>query len=184
MLKNMLLHVCCAPCASAAVPTLLAEGWQPVLFFYGGNIHPAEEWSLRADSVRRLAQAYNLSFIIRPYETGEWDRAVVGLENESEGGARCSVCMKLQIESAARAALQIGAEVLCTSLTTSPQKKPDAINALGQSVSAQHELEWENRIWRKKGGFLLSANESRRLNLYRQTWCGCRYSIAANSKQE
>ena len=177
MSERLLLHMCCAPCASAALPRLLADGYEVTAFFYGGNIHPREEWERRRGAVLRLVSAYGLQAVIRPYGTDEWDDAVRGFEAEPEGGARCPRCMKLQLESAARAAREVGISALCTSLTASPQKNPETINGLGQSAAAEQGLRWESRVWRKKGGFLLSLQECRRLDLYRQNYCGCRYSM-------
>jgi predicted adenine nucleotide alpha hydrolase (AANH) superfamily ATPase len=43
-------------------------------------------------------------------------------------------------------------------------------------ISKGASLEWKDRVWRKKGGFLRSVQISKELGLYRQSYCGCVYS--------
>lgn len=147
------------------------------LYFYGGNIHPYDEWQRRLGGLQKLAAAYRVPLIVRPYDTSEWDRRMEGLEHESEGGRRCEQCIRLQLESAAKKAVGLSLQTLGTSLTLSPQKHPDLINLWGAEVAGRYALNWEERIWRKKNGQLFSVHECRRLELYRQNYCGCRYSL-------
>ena len=52
----LLLHVCCAPCASACVERLLAEGRQITLYFSNSNIVSEEEFEKRLRCVKLLAK--------------------------------------------------------------------------------------------------------------------------------
>ena len=128
MEEKLLFHACCGPCATTGVHALTEEKRGVTLYFYGGNIHPYDEWQRRLEALQKLAAAYSLLLIVRPYDTSEWDRRTVGLENEREGGRRCERCMRLQLESAAEKAAELSVSTLCTSLTLSPQKHPDLIN--------------------------------------------------------
>ena len=40
--NEVLLHACCAPCSSAIVEWLLANGVQPTIFYYNPNIYPRD----------------------------------------------------------------------------------------------------------------------------------------------
>ncbi|MBR4730226.1 MAG: epoxyqueuosine reductase QueH, partial [Prevotella sp.] len=40
--KEVLLHACCAPCSSAIVEWMLANGVRPTIFYYNPNIFPRE----------------------------------------------------------------------------------------------------------------------------------------------
>lgn len=177
MEEKLLFHACCGPCATTGVHALTEEKRGVTLYFYGGNIHPYDEWQRRLEALQKLAAAYCLPLIVRPYDTSEWDRRTVGLENEREGGRRCERCMRLQLESAAEKAAELSVSTLCTSLTLSPQKHPDLINLWGRELAGRYALNWEERIWRKKNGQLFSVRECKRLGLYRQNYCGCRYSM-------
>ena len=175
--ESVLFHVCCAPCATVGVPALIAEGYSLTLYFYGGNIHPLTEWRKRLESLQRLSRHYGTRLYARAYDTSEWTSATKGLEDQPEGGSRCETCMRLQLECAAAYAQRMQIKNFCTSLTLSPQKDPALINQWGEAVATRYGLNWLNRVWRKKGGFLLSVQESRRLGLYRQNYCGCRCSM-------
>ena len=175
--ERLLFHVCCAPCATVGIPVLLSEGYSLSLYFYGGNIHPDDEWSRRLEALQALSGNYGTALYARPYDIQEWQFVTQGLEEEPEGGKRCEVCMKLQLESAAEYACQKHFHDLCTSLTLSPQKDPALINQWGEAAASRYGLNWVNRVWRKEGGFLRSVQESKRLSLYRQNYCGCGCSM-------
>ena len=175
--KSILLHICCAPDGSVPVPDLQAEGWNVTGFFYGSNIHPLDEYTRRLEAVNILAGHCGISCVIGHYEPDEWLEGVKGLEAEPEGGRRCEKCFTLQLEACAHEALRLGHENICTTLTISPHKNVELINRLGQDIANSHGLHWENRVWRKRDGFLRSVRASRELGLYRQNYCGCVFSL-------
>lgn len=175
--KRLLLHICCAPDATIPWPELISEEYETAGYFYGGNIHPAEEYELRLGAVRVLAAETRGELILPAYDTGEWFAAVRGLEDEPERGARCAVCFRVQLEAAADYARENGFSHLCTTLTISPHKDVKLINAIGAEAASSRGLEWVERVWRKNDGFKRSVAESKRLGLYRQNYCGCLFSM-------
>ena len=176
-MKSIMLHICCAPDGSIPVPDLQAEGWKVMGFFYGSNIHPHEEYTRRLEAVNILASHCGISCVIGHYVPQEWLDGVKGLESEPEGGLRCEKCFTLQLEACAKEAVKLDCEYICTTLTISPHKNAELINALGRDIAEKYGLHWENRVWRKKDGFLRSVRASRELGLYRQNYCGCTFSI-------
>lgn len=175
--KRLLLHICCAPDATVPWPELISEEYETAGYFYGGNIHPREEYERRLDAVQAVAGATRGELVAPEYETDEWFSAVRGLEEEPERGARCAVCFRVQLEAAADFASEHGYTHLCTTLTISPHKDAALINAIGAELCASRGLEWVERVWRKRDGFRRSVAESKRLGLYRQNYCGCLFSI-------
>lgn len=175
-MKNILLHICCAPDASIPIPDLLAEGWNVHGYFYGSNIHPLEEYTRRLEAVHTITGHTGISCTLGDYCPDEWLSGVAGLEAEPEGGKRCTRCFELQLEAGARLAHEVGCEYFSTTLTISPHKNVDLINSIGEKISSLHGLTWEKRIWRKNNGFLRSVRASRELGLYRQNYCGCVFS--------
>ena len=176
-MRKILLHIFCAPDGSVPVPDLTAEGWSVIGFFYGSNIHPFDEYYKRLCAVRTLISHNSIECEIPPYSPQEWLSKIHGLENEPEGGKRCSECFRTQLEASAHEAIRLGCEYMSTTLTISPHKNVKLINEIGESVSSSHGLKWETRIWRKNNGFLRSVKISRELGLYRQNYCGCTFSI-------
>ncbi|MDR1943398.1 MAG: epoxyqueuosine reductase QueH [Synergistaceae bacterium] len=175
--RRVLLHICCAPDATAPWPALTGEGFEVHGFFYGDNIHPESEWRLRADAVARLPEFLNGRLVARPYSPSLWFEKASRLSDCPEGGERCALCFGLQLTASAEYAAGNGFGYLCTTLTISPHKDPDLINDIGRVTSSRFGVEWISRVWRKGGGFKLSVERSKAWGLYRQSYCGCEYSM-------
>ncbi len=177
VLSELMVHLCCGPCGTVAWPELIAEGFLTTGYFYGANIHPFDEWLKRNQAVRLLARSLARPVVIGPYDPGQWLSATQLLGDQPEGGLRCHQCFRLQLEGAAREAWSLGIPRLCTSLTLSPHKDPELINAIGREAADRYGLIWEDRLWRRRNGVLRSVQESRRLGMYRQNYCGCIFSL-------
>ncbi len=166
---------------------LESEGYEVLPYWYGCNIHPADEEARRRDSMVRLKSIMGGEAIIEEYRPESWLEAVAHLADEPEGGRRCSLCFRLQLDAAASAAAAAGIGMLCTTLTISPHKDVDEINRIGTECAARHGLEWLLRVFRRRAGFLRSVALSREYGLYRQKYCGCIHSIRRDvelSKEE
>ena len=174
---RLLLHICCAPDATVPWPELLSEGYETVGYFYGGNIHPQEEYEKRAGAVTTLAEVTQAPAVLPAYEPEAWLDATRELACEPERGRRCALCFRLQLAAAASYAAENGFTHLSTTLTISPHKDAALINKIGAEAAAARGLVWLARVWRKQDGFKRSVAESRRLGLYRQNYCGCIYSL-------
>ncbi len=155
----------------------MSEGYAVVGFFYGGNIHPEEEYVKRMEAVLKLGRSVGIDAVISRYDPESWIDIAGVFADEPEGGKRCAICFGLQLEAAAAYAENQGFTHLSTTLTISPHKDPILINSIGKEAAGRHGLLWVEKIWRKKDGFKRSVEESNRLGLYRQDYCGCIYSI-------
>ncbi|MCF0247895.1 MAG: epoxyqueuosine reductase QueH [Synergistes sp.] len=181
---RLLLHICCAPDATIPWPELIEEKYETTGYFYGGNIHPREEYDRRTDSLEKLAREYDTRYILEEYRPETWFEAVRGLEKEPERGARCVKCFETQLKSAAKYAKENGYTHLCTTLTISPHKDAKLINDIGAAEAERQGLIWVEKIWRKKDGFKRSVAKSRELGLYRQNYCGCTFSENPGEKKK
>ena len=174
---RLLLHICCAPDATVPFGDLKNEHWEEVIgYFYGSNIHPEDEYHRRAGALDYLSERCGIEVVTAPYKPEEWFDSVSHLANEPERGERCNLCFSLQLRAAAEEGVRRRASHLCSTLTISPHKDAALISSLGAKIAEQAHLTWENRIWRKNGGFLRSVQISKELGLYRQSYCGCVYS--------
>ena len=170
--KTILLHSCCAVCASSCIERLRSDGWKVVLFYDNPNIFPDEERLKRLEYVKRLADVYVVRLIIgnTPHEI--WKEVVKGLENEPEGGERCKKCFELNFKLAHNAAIQEKIPSFCSSLTVSRYKNSKNIIAIGSRIEG-----FEPYDFKKKGGEERSIQIAKQLELYRQKYCGCEYSL-------
>jgi predicted adenine nucleotide alpha hydrolase (AANH) superfamily ATPase len=171
---DVLLHACCAPCASACIERLQAARYGVTLFFSNANIGNADEYARRLASVRRLAAAMHVELIVdAAARHDDWLAAIRGQEQAPEGGARCRPCFGFSLERTAREAARLGLAHFTTSLTVSPHKSSPAILDIGRSIDAARFLPLD---FKKQGGFLRSVALARQYELYRQDYCGCEFS--------
>nr|WP_321499635.1 epoxyqueuosine reductase QueH [uncultured Dethiosulfovibrio sp.] len=175
--NRVLLHICCGPDGTVPWPNLQGEGFDVIGYFYGGNIHPSSEYYLRLGAVKAVEGEWGGRLIVPPYDSDPWFALTGHLSEEPEGGRRCSLCFRIQLEAAASAAVTEGIGLMTTTLTISPHKDPEEINSIGREVAKSRGLTWIDRVWRKKNGFKRSLEECGRLGLYRQNYCGCIYSL-------
>lgn len=176
---RLLLHCCCAPCASFVLESLSAA-FAITAYFYNPNLDSADEHDRRAQELERLSREMPLANAVRvkiePYAPAEFCDAVRGLEQTPEGGRRCFACYRLRLARAARAAAQGGYDYFTTTLSISPHKNAVWLNELGAEFAAQYGVRWLPSDFKKKDGFKRSTVLSARYGLYRQDYCGCAFS--------
>lgn len=170
---RVLLHVCCAVCASSCVERLRQQGHEVSGYFYNPNIQPQEEYLKRLQEVRRLAEGEGFPLIVDDYDVDEWFLRIKGLEAEAEGGKRCARCFRLRLEKTARAAKEKGFTAFTSTLTISPHKNAQMINEIGRDIGNGLFLV---RDFKKQDGFKRAQELARHYNLYHQNYCGCVYS--------
>jgi len=102
---------------------------------------------------------------------------VKGFELEKEGRKRCELCYRFRLEKTAKYAKEYGFRKFTTTLTTGPSKQADIINSIGKEFAEKYSLEFIELDLKRKGGFLRSIVMSKKLGLYRQSYCGCMYSL-------
>ena len=172
---KVLLHTCCGPCASHCAWTLLDSGHDVTLFYSNANIYPHEEWEKRLESVQRLADHYTIPLLVDRPTHEEWlEHVAVGYEQEPERGIRCTRCFQYSLARTYAKALEEGFDLFTTCLTVSPHKATAVIFEVGRALSSTHFLAID---FKKEDGFKKSLALSEQLNLYRQSYCGCEFSI-------
>ena len=170
--RKILLHVCCGPCATASIERLLSDGWEVDLFFSNSNLASIDEYYLRLEAAEKTAEHFGLKLTADEYDHDAWLDAVKGLEAEPEKGGRCSVCFAFSLERTARAAESDTYDGFTTSLSISPHKNSSVIFSNGRAAGDFIEYNFK-----KNEGFKRSIELSEQLDLYRQDFCGCEFSI-------
>jgi predicted adenine nucleotide alpha hydrolase (AANH) superfamily ATPase len=164
---KLLLHICCGPCASAAIPWWRESGGQVVGFFHNPNIHPLLEYRRRLMGARDVADIAGLQLIEDgAYDPEEWFASVAGDE-----GSRCSRCIGQRLDRAAQESVVQGCEAFSSTLSISPWQDHVAIQDQGIAAGERHGVEFLYADLRPL------YQESRRLSrdwgIYRQKYCGC-----------
>ncbi len=182
---NILIHACCAVCSTVALD-VLNQYMNVVVYFYNPNIHPQHEFRRRSDAQRDLIDKFNIEynadikFIEGKYIAREFFKKTLLLKDEKEGsGHRCGVCYGMRMEDAAIAAIELGSDYFCTTLTLSPMKNSSVINQQGFDLEEQYDVYYLPSDFKKNGGMQRSKELTTLFDVYRQNYCGCIFGAKA-----
>ncbi len=174
--QKFLLHTCCAPCGIAVIDEL-RQNYDLTVYFYNPNIYPLEEYKKRKAEVIKLCKEWKINMVDDDYENEKWFAAIKGLEQEPEGGARCSQCFILRLGEAAKKAKDLGCKYFSTTLTMGRFKKAEVINPIGKIAACEYGLEFFDEDWKKKGRQEKRDKMVKERGIYLQKYCGCMFSL-------
>lgn len=184
---RLLLHSCCAPCSSYVLE-YLSQYFQITVFYYNPNITPQSEYEKRTKELQRLIEelptVHPITLEIGAYEPTVFFDATKGLELEAEGGERCFRCYRLRLEAAAKMAECGGYDYFATTLTISPLKNAEKLNAIGEELGTIYKAQHLPSDFKKKNGYKRSVELSAQYGLYRQDYCGCVYSKQEQARRQ
>ena len=75
-------------------------------------------------------------------------------------------------------------DFFATTLTLSPLKPARAINEIGERIAKETGLSYLVSDFKKADGYKRSIELSKEHDLYRQDYCGCRFSKRSNTNGE
>lgn len=174
---RLLLHSCCAPCSSYVLE-YLSSYFDITILYYNPNIDTYSEFLKRLDELKRLINEMNLSIIVieGKYDNDIFEKQSKGLEEVVEGGKRCFMCYRLRLEESVKYALKNNFDYFCTTLSISPYKNSNKLNEIGLELEKEYGVKYLTSDFKKKNGYKRSIELSHIYNLYRQDYCGCRFS--------
>ena len=179
MRPRVLLHVCCGPCSSAVLE-YLTQYFELTLLWYNPNIYPEAEFQKRYDTLLKLLHDMGLDgrvgVLFEEHRSAEYYARARGLEDEPEGGKRCTECFRLRLEETAKIAAARGFDYFCTTLTLSRHKDAVRINAIAEEIAHKEGVKWLPSEFKKRDGENRSIALCEQYNVYRQLYCGCEYS--------
>jgi len=173
-MKKVLLHICCGVCAFACINYLKEKGFYVEGFFYNPNIHPEDEYAKRKNTAAQVCSINSIELTSGLYEPHKWDSTCSVYKDEPEGGDRCDLCYKFRLEETFRKTAEMGFDFFTTTLSVSPHKKSKLINEIGTTISPVHFMAVD---FKKNDGFKKTFALAKAHNIYRQNYCGCKYSI-------
>ena len=176
---RLLLHVCCAVCASYVLE-YLAPHFDITIAYYNPNITEESEYRYRYSELKRYVAEAGLSgsvhFTEVDYDPEAFLTLTEGREEEREGGARCALCFRQRLEYTARLCRDGGYDCFATTLTISPLKNAVTLNIIGEQLADEYGVSYLCSDFKKKEGYKRSIELSKQYHLYRQNYCGCLYS--------
>lgn len=168
---KLLLHICCAPCATGIVQRLSnEEDLRLTGIYYNPNIHPETENRARLESVLALSRAEGF-----PVSTEDivmldyWKEQLHG-----DKAKRCGYCYALRIDRVAKTAREQGQDAFTTSLLISPWQDHERIKELCEAAAKKYGVDFYYRDFRPF--YREGKNEAFKRGYYMQKYCGCIYS--------
>ena len=177
-MEKILLHSCCAPCSGAILEWMMANGYEPTVYYYNPNIFPEKEYLIRKNENTEYAKKLGVPIIDGDWNHDFWREKVKGLEDEPERGARCLQCFRVRLYQTAKIASEMGFSRFTTTLASSRWKRLHQVAEAGNWAASQFPgVEYWDRNWRKGGlqdrrGALIREN-----HFYNQLYCGCEFSM-------
>lgn len=139
-------------------------------FYYRHNIHPFTECVKRQETLRSYAESINLRVIYQEgYDLEGFLQKMIFRESK-----RCSVCYHERLRSTALIAKRSKFNYFSTTLLFSKFQKHDMIRSMGESIGKSVGVPFYYHDFRE--GWKEGIEESKRLEMYRQQYCGCIYS--------
>ena len=141
------------------------------MYWYNPNIHPYAEYKARRDCLREYAKLVNVELL---------EDDVYGLDEfvcntYDKISTRCQeYCYPKRLRQAFEFAKSEGFDAITTTLLYSIYQKHDFIKDLMASLSAEYGIEFVYRDFRE--GWQEGQDETRRIGLYMQKYCGCVFS--------
>ncbi len=171
----LLLHACCGPCSLEPLRLLRDEGFEPTICWTNPNIQPVAEHDLRLRTLQAWAEdVAHVDVVVAGDDRDRWERSVApfGFDRES----RCRACYALRLSETCRVARELGFEHISTTLVVSPYQLFDTCHDVLEALARANGL---TMVWRDfRDWYPRATVRSRELGMYRQNYCGCRFSAA------
>jgi len=172
-----MLHICCGVCLGGPLEVLQKRGVQVRGHFFNPNIHPAEEFQKRLETVRKIQAVYGLSVTYEDrYDEDKYLEHAMPNDNN-----RCLRCYLMRLRRTARVAKEAGCEAFSTTLLVSRRQKHDLIRQAGDVAAWEYKIPFHYQDWRPVR--LRSIEIAEGLGLYRQKYCGCSFGLSEQLKQ-
>lgn len=175
MREPLLLHACCGPCSLEPLRLLREEGFEPTICWTNPNIQPVAEHDLRLSTLMAwAADVARVDVIVAGDDRDAWERAVApaGFDRER----RCRACYALRLAESCRVARERGYAYVSTTLAVSPYQLYDTCSELLVDLANSSGLTPVVRDFRPR--YPDATRQARALGMYRQNYCGCRFSAA------
>lgn len=187
---KLLLHACCAPCATFPLE-FLSEVFNCTLLYNNSNIYPSDEYNRRLNELKNYLEKINstnshpIQLVEVPYNNEEYTKKLEPLKDYPEGSMRCITCYTLRMHEAYQYAANHQFDYFTTVMTISRQKDSQKLNEIGSKLQAQFPtVKYFYSDFKKKQGIDRGRELSMQYNLYRQQYCGCIFSYQEYLKRK
>ena len=167
---NVLLHICCAPCANRPLALLQEQGHEVTGFWYNPNIHPFTEYRSRRNTVREYLAEIGVKLIEQnDYALRPFVRKVA-----EDIAHRCVKCYEMRLFETARVAKEQGFDAFTSSLFISPYQNHALMMEVAQRAAEEYGVQFLYEDFRPL--FREGQDFAREHGFYMQKYCGCVFS--------
>jgi len=175
---DILLHICCGPCLIYPFCRLKDQGFKISGFYYNPNIYPVSEFHRRVEGLKVLSQEFSLPVEYPTHQESDFLKAINTSQPKSQ---RCANCWSMRLQKTASQAKQNGFGAFSTTLLVSPYQDHELLKQLGIQIGRKTGIDFYYEDFRP--GFKQAQLEAKQKGIYRQKYCGCRYSEIEQCKQ-
>ncbi len=188
--KNLLLLVCCAPCACLIMERLLSAQIKYTVLFYNPNIMPFNEYVMRKNALKEFCNNHNIEYKdldisqnnseeeIYISENKKWLENVKGYEHLPEKSERCERCFSFRLNRVFQYAKENGFNIISSTLGVSIYKDINQVNKDISTFETLYEpVKYWLYNWQTTDDYKLRREIIRSENIYNQKYCGCIFSI-------
>ena len=177
---TLLIHICCGVCS--VYPLIyLRQFFKITIFFSNSNIYPYEEFEKRLDALKQYLDYLkdsSIKLIVDEYDYENYEEIISKYKNEPEGGKRCKLCYKLRMDRCFKYANEQKYDYFTTVMSISNRKNADWINEIGEELDSKYpNTVYLYADFKKDDGITKNDAMNKKLNLYHQEYCGCRFSL-------
>lgn len=177
---TILIHSCCAPCSTYTLE-FLTQYADVTIYFANSNIHPKSEYERRLLVQKKFVADFNektgaeVGFIAADYKPNEFLAIIKEnhLQDEPEGGKRCTACFQMRLDLVAEEALKLRYDYFGSALTISPKKNAQLINQIGMDIQKIYSVNYLPSDFKKNKGYERSIQMCKEYDVFRQCYCGC-----------
>jgi len=183
--RKILVHVCCAACASYTFAELEKENFEIIAYFYNPQTHGLAEYKRRLKDLQKLCQEKGIEIITPEYNIQDFFSMVLPYQDKNSikyisdkkrfRRKRCQMCVNLLIMKTGMEAKRKRNKYFTSSMLCSPYKDHNEIWDCGMEVANFNKLTFFYKDFRK--GYWTGRNYARTHKINIPTYCGCTDSI-------
>ncbi len=187
---SLFLHACCGPCLTYPF-SFLAEYFDLTVGFFNPNIYPLEEHERRLVTMESFLQRYmkdcgfNARFVVLDDDFEAYEKALVSRKDDREGGQACLLCHAYRLYLGYKYADDHHFDYYTTVMTVSSRKPSKELNEIALRLSSRFSgTKYLFSDFKKEDGQLKGIRISKEYSLYRQDYCGCKYSLRERDERK
>lgn len=177
---TLLIHICCGVCSVYPLK-YLRHFFNITIYFSNSNIYPQEEYNKRLLTLKKYLDILNddsIKLIVDEYDNDTYTKLLEPYKDHPEGSIRCKLCYEIRMDKSFNYANKHQYDYFTTVMSISNRKNADWINEIGEKLDSKYlNTKYLYADFKKNDGITINEKMNKELNLYHQSYCGCKYSI-------